>query len=114
MRTTLRSYAEAEAFLGGKQSRKVAHNTWVELRTAGITIRFHVTDIVLYLESTGSVVLSSGGWRTTTTKRRLNCFSPFQVWQRNFDWFIDVSEKPVPFVDGMLLQRSEGQGWRVA
>ena len=47
------------------------------------------------------VVLYDGGWRTVTTKSRLNQFSPAYVYQRDFVWYIGGTDEP--FINGMVI-----------
>ena len=56
------------------------------------------------------VILDSGGWRTPTTKLRMNQASRqfglgFHVYQKNFDWFVDLprQNRTLPFEDGMVF-----------
>lgn len=86
----MQNYQEAEARLTGrcKLSRKLENNTYLERRTPStIAIRLHQTDVVTY-HSDGSCILNTGGWRTTTTKDRLNKYSPVYIWQENSIWYV--------------------------
>ena len=71
----IQSFSDAVAFLGGRGSRKLAHNTWVEdLGEGEIGVRYHGTYIVVYRE--GSATLSNGGWNTVTTSHRIHRLIP--------------------------------------
>ena len=71
----IQSFSDAVAFLGGRESRKLAHNTWVEdLGEGEIGVRYHKTYIVVYRE--GSAALSNGGWNTVTTSNRIHRLIP--------------------------------------
>jgi hypothetical protein len=60
------------AALRGRTSRKVDNNTYARrLDSGAVVLRLHKTDIMT-AEPDGSVVIRSGGWRTVTTKARLN------------------------------------------
>ena len=77
------------ADLGYISRKKIANNTY-ELITATYerVIRLHNTDILTF---TGDkVVLNSGGYRTVTTKRRLNRYLPdnIKVYQKNGIWLV--------------------------
>ena len=43
------------------------------------------------------ITLTTGGWKTNTTKTRMNqfannfCESKFQVYQKNYEWFVATS-----------------------
>lgn len=105
----VKNYQQAKDFLAGKKSRRIAHNTWVELRDADtIALRYHATDVVTY-KANGTVILTNGGWQTVTTKERLNAFSPVSVYQRKYEWFVGRVEDgifknlDIPFKNGMVL-----------
>ncbi len=87
----------------------------------GITVvKYHQTNVV-EIERTGKgkglnwkpvvkVTLRSGGWRTLTTKVRMNQAAnqfglDFQVYQENFEWYVQVgghgNGKTLQFEDGM-------------
>lgn len=95
--TTIKSYEDANAacYKRGKpsDSRKIGNNTYVERRGEDIAVKLHNTDVVTYRPD-GSITLDSGGWRTVTTKARMNEFSPLSVgsvrgvWQVSprYDW----------------------------
>lgn len=101
------TYAELHSLIRGKNGRnkrKIAGNTWGEIdpATGSITVTFHKTAIIRAYPN-DSFILRNGGHQTVTTKRRLNQFTPFQVWQRNFTWFTRENGKDIEFWDGMLL-----------
>lgn len=79
--------------------------------TGAINVRYHDTDVVRVF-SDGSIRLDSGGWRTATTKLRMNQAASqfllgFHVYQTNRQWFVQVAgqEAPFPFEDGMTFAR---------
>ena len=84
-----------------KSSKLVANNT-VEYITHDGTraIRLYQTDVVIF-HTDGSVELNTDGYQTVTTKARINKFSPFTVFQEDFQWYID--SKDLPFTDGICL-----------
>jgi len=70
-------YKKADEQLQGRnnQRRKLENNTYLERHDDYISVRLHDTDIIeLYPD--GKTVLNTGGWRTVTTKDRLNKFAP--------------------------------------
>lgn len=80
-------YKKAEIRLNGRTSKKVANNTTLRLDLLplvtgqaepqrAIRLRLHLTDILTFLPD-GSTVVNSGGWKTVTTKARLNDWLPF-------------------------------------
>jgi hypothetical protein len=71
--------------------------------------RYHNTTVVAV--SPKSVCLNSGGWRTVTTKLRMNQASNqfglgFQVWQKDFNWYVTLPNgETVDFEDGITFSR---------
>lgn len=68
-------------------------------------VKYHQTSVIVFL-SNGDIRLNSGGWRTTTTKSRINAAlngTGWRVWQDGGEWFIGkVSENvKYTFSDGM-------------
>lgn len=88
-------------------ARKVANNTFRYTTEDGCEVfRLHTTDVVTRLPD-GRIKLDSGGWKSVTTKDRMNAFAPgYYVtsgkggWRvgRRGDW-----SKNVAFYDGMIL-----------
>ncbi len=73
-------------------------------------ITYHSTQVVIFSDT--HIALQSGGWRTATTKTRMNQASNqfnlgYQVIQRDFEWFVEFGDKTIPFSDGMVLNRVE-------
>ena len=69
-------------------------------------VRYHQTPVVRF--NSMKVELNSGGWKTSTTKTRMNQASSqfnlgFRVFQKDFGWFVDLpnGEGVVDFKDGM-------------
>lgn len=70
------TWSEADAYLGDKQDRPCGNNTTVSRLGyrgdgADIVLVLHSTYVVRY-QANGVAVLNTGGWRTVTTKDRLN------------------------------------------
>jgi len=92
--------------------RKLAHNTYrVTLDDGRVGVRFHATVIIEQGDWDGVYILNSGGYRTSTTKQRLNALTPLgiHIYQKNFDWFVSTSGGDIPFTDGMHI--TTGPGW---
>ena len=67
---------------------------------------FHETTILKWNEE--KIILNSGGWRTATTKTRMNQASSqfglgFDVFQKDREWFVKYHGKTYSFDDGMIL-----------
>jgi hypothetical protein len=82
-------YQRAKEKLAGRESRKIANNTYLKAREAGaIALRLHETDILTYTPD-GKCILNSGGWRTVTTKARMNDYAPgAPIIQKAGVWYI--------------------------
>ena len=79
------TYEIANERLGKRDRRKVANNTYLERRDdSTIALRLHATDVVTFRP--GTITLDSGGWRTVTTKDRLNYALP--VWAKAGTWYV--------------------------
>ena len=87
LKHTPKTYAEATGVLQGRDSIKLGNNTWLEAYGNAIIVRLHNTAIVQFYPD-GRVLLFSGGYRTVTTKERLNQFTNKRVVQRAHQWFI--------------------------
>ena len=74
------SYGDAEAFLDGAKTRKLAHNTHVVRRSEDkIAVRYHDTDIVTYRRDSERIELYANGWVTRTTSERIHRLTPSTI-----------------------------------
>tara|TARA_R110000824_G_scaffold18816_1_gene73898 strand:- start:27 stop:287 length:261 start_codon:yes stop_codon:yes gene_type:complete len=79
--------------------------------TGTISVYLHGTKIVTSKPRIGTfgelITLNSGGYRTATTKRRMNEVAKeyynagFKVYQKNFDWYVDTDKGTLKFEDGI-------------
>ena len=93
--------------LGIVSSKKVANNTRLTTYNDGRRVlTLHNTDIITW-KSDGKIILTTGGWHTTTTKARLNEYLPTSVfvYQRNSIWYIGFRDtRPIiEFTDGIEI-----------
>lgn len=98
-------YSRLENILNGRLRRTIATATVVSRRVGRAVVRYHATDVVV-AGSGGTVTLNSGGWRTATTKRRINAFLPegWHLYQHRHEWFLRAPDgREVPFADGITL-----------
>jgi hypothetical protein len=97
------TYATADATLGSRDRRKVANNTYLERRDEQtIALRLHATDVVTFRP--GTITLDSGGWRTVTTKNRINYALP--VYSDKGTWYVGGypdHDNRVVYVDGITF-----------
>ena len=89
----------------GKTATTVARDADGVLR-----VTYHATAVVT-VAADGTVTLNSGGWRTATTKARMNQAANqlglgFSVYQEKGDWYVRNLDwdNPIPFKDGMTLR----------
>lgn len=96
------NYADCVRLCSKRGVKKIAGNTTVRIENGRAIIRLHSTDIITITPHEGGdeYTLSTGGWRTTTTKARINTFTPFGVYQRNYQWFLMDG---TPFVENVTL-----------
>jgi hypothetical protein len=103
----VKSFAEAEEYLSkgrNKNDRPLENNTRLIRHNNGeIAVRLHNTDVVIYNQR-GRIRLNSGGWRTVTTKDRINRYSPVNVYSNRGVWFVnsDITE----FYDGLVVDNA--------
>jgi hypothetical protein len=85
-------------------ARMIGHSTLEYTRTDGVrVIRFHRTDVAFH-NPDGSVTVTTGGFETTTTKRRINENLPYgSVYSERGTLFFWSGGKRCPFVDGMTI-----------
>lgn len=95
-------YAKLQNKLHGRESKKVANNTYIIRYDDRLAVRFHQTDVVTAYPD-GRVVAQTGGWRPgggkwaygwsgepgTTTRDRMNSWlaSGWHIYQHKHEWF---------------------------
>jgi hypothetical protein len=102
------NYADAIAYLNNgknKNDRPLANNTRLIRNGEDVAIRLHSTDIII-LHPDGSETLTSGGWRTATTKERINKYSSLHVYQDKGVWYYGGWERGNRhvFYDGIVVK----------
>lgn len=93
------NFKEAKETFENTRRRKLDNNTYLTKTEEGYGVRLHSTVIVEFLKD--RVRLNSGGWKTLTTKDRMNSFSPSRIFQKDNIWF--VGSKEVPYFDGIEI-----------
>lgn len=74
----------------------------VSVEINGMVVHYyHQTPVVA--EKDGKYWLNSGGYRTSTTKERINRYCPFRVFQ-DFEWYVKYNNETLEFKDGMVLE----------
>ncbi len=114
-RDTARGYEKAAALLQrgrpkGQRKRLSGRETYLRLLPDdAIAVTLYSTDVVT-LYPDGRTVLNTGGWRTVTTKERMNRFLPegWSVWSDRSVWYLGRgpwTENPekYTFEDGIAI-----------
>lgn len=89
------TYAEAQMLFRTARSRcngkPLACRTRLINHRAYFAIRYHQTDVVIICRN-GTYRLYSDGYRTVTTKRRINQYLPpgWYLWQEDFVWYVST------------------------
>jgi hypothetical protein len=86
---------------------RTARNTGLFLYPDGTKVTILYRTKILIEAPDGTLTLSTGGFKTATTKDRLNRSLPPQihVCQRDYEWFVNTSTRHIPFEDGMVINR---------
>ncbi len=102
----LRSYFAVQSYLNGKFVRKIAHNTYAVERDGHYEITYHGHTIARFYPT--HVTVNSCGYKTVTTKQRLNCLIPsqFGIYQENYEWYVwdRKNDSKFTFHDGMVFE----------
>lgn len=97
------THTEATKMVLGKTNRsqrKIGNNTYAYIQHDGsVAIELHGTKVVV-LYPNGLVKLNSGGWRTHTTKKRINQYSPVRIYQEKYQWYLANGTE---FEDNMVV-----------
>ncbi len=94
-----------------ENSKMLDHNTVQYSVGNNVFIRLHDTDIISYIGNR-EIILSSGGWKTMTTKDRLNKFvrKGVMIYSDKGLWYImDKYGNKSEFYDGIALTTS----WKI-
>ena len=71
-------------------------------------VRLHRTDIVTLRED-GDIVLRTGGWKTRTTKQRLNKYAPTgHIFQEDGRWYISTDNEVLLWSEATDIVRGPG------
>jgi hypothetical protein len=95
------------------EQKKIGNNTWARLlEDESVAVRLHGTDVVTFMPD-GRVKLDSGGWRTVTTKARMNEHArAVRVYSERGRWFVSptgwLDTVAVPFYDGIEIDSTRG------
>ena len=99
------TYESAQRMLGKRPTKKLARNTYLRMEDGNAVIRFWETDVIV-ISPEDIYTLNSGGYLTTTTKERLNSFSPARISQEKGLWYICARDSRKLFADGVRVDSS--------
>jgi hypothetical protein len=107
------TYESAAAKLTGRcaAQRKIGNNTLlIRKDESTIVVKLHATEIITF-KSDGRVIFNTGGWKTITTKARINeIASGFSISQADGVWTIYADRScSAYFADGITWV--PGKGW---
>lgn len=86
------TYTQLMTKLGNREKRKLGNNTYLEKRgETKLAIRLHATDVLLF--EPDKVTVQTGGWRTLTTKDRINSYAPCTIYQAKGQWYWRTGEQ---------------------
>jgi hypothetical protein len=83
--------------------------TNIRTENGATVVRYHSTDVVQFTPE--HIVLNTGGWRTNTTKTRMNQSARqfglgYNVYQHKLDWFVSFKGQTIPFdSETIVLER---------
>jgi hypothetical protein len=112
------SFAAAKEFLGdreskqipGKRATKITFHKGNDYSMDYYSLSYHKTWVVTWYAD-GRISLNTGGYRSVTTKRRINdaIFGKGSVYQRKGKWFFYDSDSKMdtPFEDFMVINKLE-------
>lgn len=90
------TYEKCQNLLKNRGSCPLGHNTSLTKWKDVIYVVYHRTRIIAF-HPDGAVVLDCAGFRTNTTKDRLNYLTHTHVHQKSFVWYVG----PVEYYDGI-------------
>ena len=93
----------------GKHATTVKH-----FDNGNVAVNYQATRVVLANGNTGTVRLDSGGWKTQTTKTRMNQFAnqygmKFHVYQLRGEWYVETPSGTIEFTDGMEFSTTKAR-----
>lgn len=101
------NYNKAIEILGSREQKKIGNNTYLVNRGNGeVAIRLHATDILTFRPD-GKVVIRTNGWRSVTTKARINEYCPFSgISQKRGVWYYGSTK--VEVMEGDIVDAVTG------
>jgi hypothetical protein len=98
------NYSALDEYLGNKEAKKIGFETYIErIDDYEIAIKHYRTNIML-VDVTNIITINTKGWRSKTTKDRLNQFlhcRGVQITQKKGEWYLHGSNGDFPYKDGV-------------
>lgn len=102
--SSIRNFDTATEYLGSKDDRPLpGRATRIQRRGDDIVIHYQATDVVTY-KPDGTTILDSGGWRTPTTKQRMNDYANAGIFQHKGIWFMGGWDTRIAFNEGAIVK----------
>lgn len=115
------TYSNLTRVMGDRDTKVLAYKTLAVLTpTSDEVVVFHHDSVIARIFQDGGLAVTSGGWRSSTTKGRLNQIlsdnsTNYRIFQKNYQWFVRNTEtKRIIEWEGVLYVTSDGQavdGW---
>lgn len=96
------SHESAIKTLRNRSQKKIGCNTTLRLEYGNIVIKYHATDIIT-ITPENKYILNCKGWRSGSTKLRLNKYTPVRIFQKNFEWFVYTNGQTITYHDGITF-----------
>ena len=93
----------AESAKDKAKGKPLENNTRAIMRGENVAVRLHQTDILTFSPD-GAVTYNSGGWRTVTTKDRMNEYGPARIWSDRGTWHISVNGEGKVYAEGCKVK----------
>lgn len=91
-----------------RMDKLIMYKTTLEIDGDKGCVTYTDTDIVKWVKN--KIILCSGGWKSVTTKRKMNQASNqfnlgYSVFQKDFVWYVDTPQgETVKYYDGITLE----------
>ncbi len=98
----MKTFEQAEAHLNGGRDKSYRPLPGVatfmhRIDADTIAVQYHATDVVTYHRD-GTYTICAGGWRSNTTRDRINTYSPARAYFEKGELFISGTRRG-PYVD---------------
>ena len=90
------------------------HTKIIKADNGDIKVRYHNTDVVTFNKN--EITLDTGGWKTVTTKKRMNQVSEqydlgYHVYQKHGEWYVEYNNDVSEFwATAMVINRHKKIG----